>query len=110
MSVVLMDGKKVAEEFLQTQHFTDNTLRPPLLCIITVGEDKASQIYVKNKLKKCKECGINIIHNTYPNTVTYSTLQSYINELNYSPNVDRDYNTTTFTKTFKGNRTINITG
>ena len=29
MSVVLMDGKKVAEEFLQTQHFTDNTLRPP---------------------------------------------------------------------------------
>ena len=88
MSVVLMDGKKVAEEFLQTQHFTDNTLRPPLLCIITVGEDKASQIYVKNKLKKCKECGINIIHNTYPNTVTYSTLQSYINELNYSPNVD----------------------
>lgn len=88
MSVVLMDGKKVAEEFLQTQHFTDNTLRPPLLCIITVGEDKASQIYVKNKLKKCKECGINVIHNTYPNTVTYNTLQSYINELNYSPNVD----------------------
>lgn len=88
MSVVLMDGKKVAEEFLQTQHFTDNTLRPPLLCIITVGEDKASQIYVKNKLKKCKECGINVIHNTYPNTVTYNTLQSYIDELNYSPNVD----------------------
>lgn len=87
-SIILMDGKKVSQEFLQTQKHIDNTLRPPCLCIITVGNDMASKVYIRNKIKACHQCNINVIQSQFDINVTYRTLEFYIKELNSSPNVD----------------------
>lgn len=88
MSIILMDGKKVSQEFLQTQKHIDNTLRPPCLCIITVGNDMASKVYIRNKIKACQQCNINVIQSQFDINVTFRTLEFYIKELNSSPNVD----------------------
>lgn len=87
-NITIMDGKKVSQEFLETQRHIDNTLRPPCLCIITVGNDMASKVYIKNKIKACSKCNINVIQSQFDTSVSFRTLESYIKELNYSPNVD----------------------
>lgn len=87
-NIVIMDGKKVSKEFLETQKHIDNTLRPPCLCIITVGEDDASKVYIRNKVRACEKCNINVIHSKFDTSVSYSSLEFYIKELNSSPNVD----------------------
>ena len=56
-----MDGKalsaKVRQRILaETEALKERGVRPGLAVII-VGEDPASQIYVRNKEKACVECG-----------------------------------------------------
>ena len=36
--------------------------RKPKLCIMTVGEDEASKVYVRNKIRDCQACGIDVEH------------------------------------------------
>ena len=38
----------------------------PSLAVILVGDDPASQVYVRNKIKACAEAGIRSLHETYP--------------------------------------------
>lgn len=38
-------------------HFTEQKGRPPCLGVILVGEDPASQVYVKNKIQRCADYG-----------------------------------------------------
>ena len=42
--------------------FEERVGRKPKLCIITVGEDEASEVYVRNKLRDCQACGIDAEH------------------------------------------------
>lgn len=56
----LLDGKKVSAELINEIKEKLNKLDKKLgLAIIWVGNNEASNIYIKNKLKKCKELGIN---------------------------------------------------
>jgi methylenetetrahydrofolate dehydrogenase (NADP+) / methenyltetrahydrofolate cyclohydrolase len=51
-------SKKIKSEIrAEVDKMTLEGHRPPHLVAILVGEDGASQTYVANKIKSCKECG-----------------------------------------------------
>lgn len=55
----IIDGKNTRDELLEKLQKDIATKRyTPKLVVILVGEDKASQIYVKNKAKTCEKIGV----------------------------------------------------
>lgn len=63
MSAKLIDGKAIAAEVRQSikKRIDDrlsSNLRPPGLAVILVGQDPASEIYVRNKRRACEEAGV----------------------------------------------------
>ena len=60
----------------------------PGLAVILVGENSASEIYVRNKVKACAEVGIRSETHTPPATVTTAELLSLVEELNVRKDVD----------------------
>jgi methylenetetrahydrofolate dehydrogenase (NADP+)/methenyltetrahydrofolate cyclohydrolase len=59
----------------------------PGLAVILVGENPASLIYVRNKIKACEEVGIRSLRFTYPNTVALQQVIDRISALNDDPTV-----------------------
>lgn len=58
-----------------------NNKRIPSLCIISVGNDGASESYIKGKVKDCEYTGINVNVIKYDNMVTESELCKKIDEI-----------------------------
>jgi methylenetetrahydrofolate dehydrogenase (NADP+)/methenyltetrahydrofolate cyclohydrolase len=56
--------------------------RPPALAVILVGDDPASQVYVRNKIKACEECGVRSIYERYDANLSESELLVRIAALN----------------------------
>ena len=56
--------------------------RPPGLAVVIVGENPASQVYVRNKIKACAEAGIRSIQETYPADLAEAELLGRIAALN----------------------------
>jgi len=54
----------------------------PSLAVILVGDDPASQVYVRNKIKACAEAGIRSLHETYPADLSEKDLLGRIAALN----------------------------
>ena len=54
----------------------------PGLAVILVGDDPASQVYVRNKVKACEETGIRSRLETYPATLSEAGLLGHIDGLN----------------------------
>lgn len=54
-----IDCKKYAQEILDEVKAVPNK---GTLVIITVGDDSASKVYVKGKIKDCEYCGIPVEH------------------------------------------------
>lgn len=67
---------------------TQQGYRPPLLAVILVGEDPASQVYVRNKHNACKYVGIEAVDYKLPYSVSQIELLALINKLNNDPLVD----------------------
>jgi methylenetetrahydrofolate dehydrogenase (NADP+)/methenyltetrahydrofolate cyclohydrolase len=57
---IKMDGNRCAKEFRQNiaASIQRDCVKPPKLLIITVGDDDASKVYVRNKIKAAEEVGI----------------------------------------------------
>ena len=58
------------------------------LAVILVGEDPASQIYVKHKKKDCEECGITSHEYVLPEKTETGELLALIDSLNQNPSVN----------------------
>lgn len=88
MSYTLLDGKKVAEAVYSTL-VLDLSLLPvvPKLVVVLVGEDAASQTYVRSKTKKCSDLGIRGETLNLPATVTENELLATIKRLNEDKDV-----------------------
>ena len=56
--------------------------KPPGLAVILVGEDPASQVYVRNKVKACADTGIHSVLEKYPDTLAEADLLQHIERLN----------------------------
>lgn len=62
--------------------------RPPGLTVILVGDDPASHIYVRNKIKACEEIGIRSRRLTPPAEISTEELVALVEQLNAADDVD----------------------
>jgi len=62
--------------------------RPPGLAVILAGNDPASEIYVRTKIKACADLGIFSAKISPPETATTEELVAMVEELNARPDID----------------------
>ena len=60
----------------------------PGLAVVLVGENPASQVYVRNKNKQTKEAGMNSFEHRPPDTISEAELVALVEELNQDPQVN----------------------
>ena len=89
MSAQLMDGKALAaQKKAAIRAEVERLARTPGLAVVLVGENPASQIYVRGKARDCEECGIRCMDFRLPVQTTESELLTLIAELNGRADVD----------------------
>ncbi len=93
MSANILDGKAIAADLrrdikAQVSRMTEAGERPPGLVVILVGEDPASQVYVRNKQRSCEEVGFLSELRRLPADTTEAELIAHIDELNGREDVD----------------------
>ncbi|MGZ3742588.1 MAG: bifunctional methylenetetrahydrofolate dehydrogenase/methenyltetrahydrofolate cyclohydrolase FolD [Pseudobdellovibrionaceae bacterium] len=91
--MILLDGKKVSaarREALKPriELFKKAVGRAPHLAVILVGEDPASQVYVRNKHRSCQNIGMESSVHIVPANITQDTLHQWIEKLNLDDKVD----------------------
>ncbi len=59
-----------------------NTKITPTLAVIKVGDNKASEVYVRNKKRACEEVGINFVGIDFPDTISQDAVIAEIRRLN----------------------------
>ncbi len=89
----LIDGKALAQKIKldiaqKVQSHIQAGNRSPHLAAVLVGEDPASNIYVKNKVKSCEEVGFQSTLIRRPTSITEDELLSIIHSLNEDPLID----------------------
>lgn len=89
----LIDGKTISAEIKDrlrsaVAEFPEKYGRVPQLCVIRVGEDPASVIYVRNKEKACEAVGIKNNTVVLPDTTEEEELLGLIGKLNADEEVD----------------------
>lgn len=92
---IILDGARVAREIKQQirkevadMHAAYYLARPPHLVTILVGNNPASQIYVRNKARDCEECGFTNETVELPEDTTRGKLLNLIVSLNENRGVD----------------------
>ncbi len=91
--MTLLDGKLTAAKVksniaAQIENDKKAGLRAPGLAVILVGENPASQVYVRNKIKDCGETGIESKPFILPETTSENELIGIIKRLNDDKSVD----------------------
>ncbi len=81
-SIIKLEIKQEVEKMKSAGH------KIPHLAALLVGNDGASETYVNNKIKTCKEVGFNSTLLRYENTITEAFLLNKINELNNDSSID----------------------
>lgn len=81
--VTILSGKEVAKTIKDNLKENINSLEvKPCLACIMVGDDPASQSYVRSKIRQCNEVGINSYVEVFDNTVSEAKLIWTIEKLN----------------------------
>jgi methylenetetrahydrofolate dehydrogenase (NADP+)/methenyltetrahydrofolate cyclohydrolase len=62
--------------------------RAPGLAVLLVGDDPASQVYVRNKVRACEEAGIHSVLERHPASVTEAHLAQRVAALNADASID----------------------
>ena len=91
MSTTIIDGialsKQLRQEISNQVAHCVQEGKQPGLAVILVGEDPASQVYVRNKIKACQDVGIHSILERYESDLTQAELLERIAALNEDPRV-----------------------
>lgn len=93
MTAKIIDGKATAQYVRQhvaaavTERCSAG-LKPPGLAVILVGEDPASQVYVRNKHNACQATGIQSFEYTLPLSTSQNELEQLIDRLNADSDID----------------------
>ena len=93
MSADLIDGKEFAQRVRDAVAADVANLKAdhgltPGLAVVIVGEDPASQVYVRNKVRQTSEVGMNSFHFEMGADVDQATLIAKVEELNADPAVN----------------------
>ena len=92
MAATILDGNKIAGEIkaeiaAEVKTMTAAGVRPGL-AVVLVGNDPASEIYVRGKVKSCEDLGIYSEKITPPDTITTEALLTLIADLNARDEID----------------------
>jgi methylenetetrahydrofolate dehydrogenase (NADP+)/methenyltetrahydrofolate cyclohydrolase len=92
MSAILLDGKKTAEEIREWVQTEVSAMiragcRVPRLTAIRVGDDPASEVYVRNKKNACEQVGIESEVRILPERTSQEELLHHIDSLNADESV-----------------------
>lgn len=92
-SAKLIDGNVIAAKVLEevsvdTAKFRKSQGRSPGLAVVLVGEDPASSVYVRMKIRDCGKCGIESFSHKLPVETTTEELLDLVDTLNRDQNVD----------------------
>jgi methylenetetrahydrofolate dehydrogenase (NADP+)/methenyltetrahydrofolate cyclohydrolase len=91
MTAQLIDGtllsQKLRAEIAERAAALTRQGKQPGLAVILVGDDPASQVYVRNKVKACGEAGFHSILEKYESTLTEADLLKRIDALNNDPKI-----------------------
>jgi methylenetetrahydrofolate dehydrogenase (NADP+)/methenyltetrahydrofolate cyclohydrolase len=87
----VLDGKAIAQKVRSEVRDEVSALArqgiQPGLAVIIVGDDPASQVYVRNKGRACHEVGISVFDHHLPAQTTEQELSALIAQLNQDPRV-----------------------
>ena len=89
MTAQILDGNALAQKLRagfkqEADQLAAQGIRPGL-AVILVGEDPASQVYVRNKVNACAQAGFHSEKHSYPADVEATTVFAKIAELNADP-------------------------
>jgi methylenetetrahydrofolate dehydrogenase (NADP+)/methenyltetrahydrofolate cyclohydrolase len=91
VSARILDGKQLAATILTelaAEVADTKASRPPGLAAVLVGDDPASQVYVRNKLKACERCGIRSFLEHLPHTASQEEVAAILDRLGDDADVD----------------------
>jgi methylenetetrahydrofolate dehydrogenase (NADP+)/methenyltetrahydrofolate cyclohydrolase len=90
-NINILNGKKLAESLYEMQDLCladDVELRKPKLVVITIGDDDASKVYVRNKKKACEKCNIIFEQKHFSEDEDINIVLDYMKHLNIDRSVD----------------------
>ncbi len=92
MPAEILDGKGIskqiqAETKIKVAEFIAENNPQPILAAVLVGEDPASQVYVRNKERACARVGIGSQLHRMPSDVTTQDVLDKVNQLNQDANI-----------------------
>jgi len=92
MGAVILDGNKIGSEIRaevaeEVKTLTAAGMRPGL-AVVLVGNNPASEIYVRGKVKSCEELGIYSEKHTPPDTISTGELLELVQDLNRREEID----------------------
>ena len=93
MAAQLIDGKTITEALLnRVKAGVDARLaegrRAPALAVVLVGNNPASEIYVRNKKRSCEKVGIRSVAFDLPASTTQAELLAIVDQVNADPEID----------------------
>ncbi len=88
--MIIIDGKKTAADIREELRLSINKLKSegknvPGLVTILVGEDPASQVYVRSKIKDCQEIGMRTRAENHPADISEEELLKLVRKYNDDP-------------------------
>jgi len=85
----IIDGKAVSANVRENVAKAVTALpSQPCLAVVLVGDDPASQVYVRSKIKFTKECGMISVEHRLPEDTSQAVVEKTVRALNDDPNVD----------------------
>src|SRR6185437_6513734 len=93
MTAQLIDGRELAAEVKnQVRGRIEAALargsRRPALAVVKVGDDPASEVYVRNKRKACEEVGILSVAHDLGEEISEAALLALVDDLNRDAGID----------------------
>ncbi|HYH01336.1 MAG TPA: bifunctional methylenetetrahydrofolate dehydrogenase/methenyltetrahydrofolate cyclohydrolase FolD [Terriglobales bacterium] len=92
MPAIILDGNKIAADIKKEAADEVRRMRSagtqPGLAVVIAGDDPASNIYVRNKVKACEELGIHSEKHALPESVTTDELLELVQSLNQRDEID----------------------
>ena len=91
MTAQRIDGNALSQKLRADVTLRTSALKArgitPGLAVIVVGENPASQVYVRNKVKACQDSGLHSILEKHPSSLTEAALLERIDALNHDASI-----------------------
>ncbi|RDI15332.1 bifunctional methylenetetrahydrofolate dehydrogenase/methenyltetrahydrofolate cyclohydrolase FolD [Comamonas sp. AG1104] len=91
MTAQLIDGKALSEQLRKDVATRAAALKAkgitPGLAVVLVGDNQASQVYVRNKVKACEDVGFHSVLEKYDASMTEAELLARVEALNNDPSI-----------------------